>query len=72
MRRRLSAPSPTRTRESPSLTLVINLKARGFEADTATDGARALRLAGEFAPDVILLDLGLPDMDGIDVLHALR
>ncbi|MGW8948510.1 response regulator [Streptomyces sp. NPDC055709] len=52
--------------------LVINLKARGFEADTATDGARALRLAGEFTPDVILLDLGLPDMDGIDVLHALR
>ncbi|MGW1885675.1 response regulator [Streptomyces sp. NPDC001970] len=52
--------------------LVINLKARTFDVDAATDGASALRIAGESTPDAVLLDLGLPDMDGIDVLHALR
>ncbi|MER6997005.1 response regulator transcription factor [Streptomyces sp. NPDC000410] len=52
--------------------LVINLKARQFECLTAADGSTALRLVGEHSPDVVLLDLGLPDMDGTDVLRALR
>ncbi|MEU0722784.1 response regulator [Streptomyces sp. NPDC006140] len=52
--------------------LALNLKARKYEVDTALDGATALRLAAAAPPDVVLLDLGLPDMDGIDVIRALR
>ncbi|MEU6466254.1 response regulator [Streptomyces sp. NPDC046976] len=52
--------------------LVINLRARRYGVDAAPDGATALRLAAARRPDVVLLDLGLPDMDGVDVLRALR
>ncbi|MEU5362432.1 response regulator [Streptomyces sp. NPDC005925] len=52
--------------------LVINLKARGYDVDSAHDGAGALRLAAAGPPDVVILDLGLPDMDGVEVLRALR
>ncbi|MFF9850188.1 response regulator [Streptomyces litmocidini] len=52
--------------------LVINLKARKYEVDTAPDGATALRLAAERQPDVVVLDLGLPDTDGVDVIKELR
>ncbi|MFJ7179261.1 response regulator [Streptomyces massasporeus] len=52
--------------------LTINLRARGYEVDAAPDGTAALRLAAERRPDVVVLDLGLPDMDGIDVIKALR
>ncbi len=52
--------------------LVINLRARQYEVDAAPDGATALRLAAERHPDVVLLDLGLPDMDGVDVIAGLR
>ncbi|MFD5327331.1 response regulator [Streptomyces sp. NPDC127092] len=52
--------------------LTINLKARKYDVDAAYDAATALRLAASEQPDVILLDLGLPDMDGIDVIRALR
>ncbi len=52
--------------------LVINLKARGYEADSAADGAAALRLAAARHPDVVVLDLGLPDMDGVEVIRGLR
>ncbi|MFI0975652.1 response regulator [Streptomyces sp. NPDC021093] len=52
--------------------LVINLQAREFGVDAAPDGASALRIAAARQPDAILLDLGLPDMDGIDVIKALR
>ncbi|MCX4679042.1 response regulator [Streptomyces sp. NBC_01433] len=52
--------------------LEINLKARRYEVDTAPDGATALQLAAAHQPDAILLDLGLPDMDGLDVLRNLR
>ncbi|MCF6522796.1 response regulator [Streptomyces sp. JJ36] len=52
--------------------LAINLKARKYEVDAAPDGARALRLAADRHPDVVILDLGLPDMDGVDVIRALR
>ncbi|MFF8386162.1 response regulator [Streptomyces kanasensis] len=52
--------------------LVINLKARKYEVDAAPDGATALSLAARRNPDVVVLDLGLPDMDGIDVIRGLR
>ncbi|MBC9713246.1 response regulator [Streptomyces sp. TRM66268-LWL] len=52
--------------------LVINLKARKYEVDAAADGASALQLAAARHPDVIVLDLGLPDMDGVDVIRGLR
>ncbi|OEJ34135.1 response regulator [Streptomyces subrutilus] len=52
--------------------LVINLKARKYEVDAAADGAGALELAAARHPDVVLLDLGLPDMDGIEVIKGLR
>ncbi|MFI8339065.1 response regulator [Streptomyces sp. NPDC085639] len=52
--------------------LRINLEARKFEVETASEGHRALRLAAVRTPDVILLDLGLPDMDGVDVIKEVR
>jgi len=52
--------------------LVINLRARKYEVDAAQDGATALRLAAARRPDVVVLDLGLPDMDGVDVIRGLR
>ncbi|MHA4814151.1 response regulator [Streptomyces aculeolatus] len=52
--------------------LVINLKARKYEVDAAQDGATALKLAADRHPDVIVLDLGLPDMDGVDVIRGIR
>ncbi|MGY1583307.1 response regulator [Streptomyces sp. MN13] len=52
--------------------LVINLKARRYEVDAAHDGAGALELAAVRHPDVVVLDLGLPDMDGIEVIKGLR
>ncbi|MFE0516666.1 response regulator [Streptomyces sp. NPDC058964] len=52
--------------------LVINLQARQYGVDAAPDGATALRLAAARQPDVVMLDLGLPDMDGVDVIRALR
>ena len=52
--------------------LSINLRARHFEVQTASDGASALRLAGSFVPDLVVLDLGLPDLDGVDVVAGLR
>ncbi|WP_327739092.1 response regulator [Streptomyces nojiriensis] len=52
--------------------LKINLEARKFEVETASDGHTALRLAAARKPGVILLDLGLPDMDGVDVIKEVR
>ncbi|MEV0259824.1 response regulator [Streptomyces sp. NPDC050617] len=52
--------------------LVINLKARKYDVDAAPDGATALQLAAARHPDVIILDLGLPDMDGVEVIRGLR
>ncbi|WP_458076937.1 response regulator [Streptomyces sp. EMB26] len=52
--------------------LVLNLQARHYGVDVAPDGATALRLAAARQPDVVLLDLGLPDMDGVDVIKGLR
>ncbi|WP_405808567.1 response regulator transcription factor [Streptomyces sp. NBC_00210] len=52
--------------------LEINLRARKYEVDSAPDGETALRLAAARRPDVVLLDLGLPDMDGTEVIKGLR
>jgi two-component system KDP operon response regulator KdpE len=52
--------------------LRINLSVRGYEVFTAATGAEALQDAAEHKPDVVILDLGLPDMSGIDVLAGLR
>ncbi len=52
--------------------LTINLRARKYRVDAAHDGATALRLAATRHPDVVILDLGLPDMDGIEVIKGLR
>ena len=52
--------------------LRINLSVRGYEVTTAPTGAEALRSAADHRPDVVVLDLGLPDMSGIEVLEGLR
>ncbi len=52
--------------------LALNLTARGYRIVTAADGAAALDEAAAFAPDVVVLDLGLPDMDGMDIIRAIR
>jgi two-component system KDP operon response regulator KdpE len=52
--------------------LSINLRARHYDVDTAADGTTALRTAAGTPPDVVILDLGLPDMDGVEVIHGLR
>jgi CheY-like chemotaxis protein len=52
--------------------LGINLRARGYEVDLAPDGERALEVAARKHPDVVVLDLGLPGIDGVDVIRGLR
>ena len=52
--------------------LRINLKARGYDVDTAPDGGTALRLAAHRPPDLVILDLGLPDLEGVEVIRGLR
>ena len=52
--------------------LRINLVARRYDVTTAADGAAALQEATAQPPDLVVLDLGLPDMDGVDVIRALR
>jgi two-component system KDP operon response regulator KdpE len=52
--------------------LRINLRARQYDVDTAPDGAAALRAAAHHHPDLVVLDLGLPDMEGTDVIRGLR
>lgn len=52
--------------------LTINLQAAGWEVVTAADGRSALDAAATTHPDVVLLDLGLPDIDGMEVLAGLR
>jgi two-component system KDP operon response regulator KdpE len=51
--------------------LTINLRARRYEVDAAYDGATALRMAADRHPDVVLLDLGLPVLNGFDVARQL-
>lgn len=52
--------------------LAINLRATGWEVVVAPDGRHALELASSETPDVVVLDLGLPDLDGTEVIAGLR
>ncbi len=52
--------------------LTINLRARHYDVVAAPDGETALAAAADQQPDVVLLDLGLPDMDGLQVIEGLR
>ena len=52
--------------------LRINLSVRGYDVVTVTNGTDALRAAADFRPEVVILDLGLPDMSGIEVLGGIR
>jgi len=60
--------------DDPALLRVVDvaLTARGYTVSTATNGSDALEAVGRSEPDVVILDLGLPDMDGIDVADHLR
>ena len=62
------------TDDEPGLrrTLAIGLRANGYEALTAGDGRTALQACREDSPDLVILDLGLPDIPGIEVLRQLR
>jgi two-component system, OmpR family, KDP operon response regulator KdpE len=53
-------------------TLSINLRARDYDVLVAGDGRTALDVCREEKPDVVLLDLGLPDLSGVEVLRELR
>ena len=52
--------------------MAINLRARGYDVDLAPTGELALDLAAKRHPDVVVLDLGLPGIDGVDVIRGLR
>jgi two-component system KDP operon response regulator KdpE len=52
--------------------LETSLRARGYDVDTATEGAAGLARAVLEVPDVVVLDLGLPDLDGVEVCRRFR
>jgi len=68
------APRVLIVEDEPALlrALRINLRARGYDVATATAGREALAEARRRPPDVVLLDLGLPDTDGSEVIRELR
>ena len=53
-------------------TLMTLLEMEGFEVKVASEGMAALKIAEDFRPDVVLLDIGLPGMNGFEVAHRLR
>ena len=53
-------------------TLAINLRARGYQVDLAATGEEALKAVADQQPDVVVLDLGLPGVDGLQVIQGLR
>ncbi|HEY2833046.1 MAG TPA: response regulator transcription factor [Sporichthyaceae bacterium] len=60
--------------DEPSLTDLLSMALRyeGWQIKTAGDGAEALRTAREFRPDAVVLDIMLPDIDGLELLRRLR
>ncbi|KNX36781.1 response regulator [Luteipulveratus halotolerans] len=60
--------------DEPALvrTLSINLRARDYEVEHAYDARSALQSIAEVEPDVVVLDLGLPDLDGVEVIRQVR
>ena len=71
---RMSGPRVLVVDDEPQIQrfLTVALTAAGFQVQTAETGAQALRAAATGAPDLIVLDLGLPDRDGKDVLRDIR
>jgi len=53
-------------------TLEVNLRARGYEVKLASDGGQAIAAVTRGHPDLVVLDLGLPDIDGLDVIAEIR
>lgn len=53
-------------------TLGLNLRARQYQVEEVPDGGRALSRAADWHPDLVILDLGLPDLDGVEVIQGLR
>jgi DNA-binding response OmpR family regulator len=60
--------------DEPTITEVVSryLERAGYSTRIAGDGAHALRLAGESRPDLVVLDLMMPGMDGLEVMRRLR
>ncbi|WP_329001039.1 response regulator [Kribbella sp. NBC_00709] len=60
--------------DEPQITraLQISLKARGYDVYVAATGKAALEIAAQKPPELVILDLGLPDLDGIEVIHGMR
>ena len=52
--------------------LRINLRVREYQVDVAATGTEALQMAARHPPDLVILDLGLPDLDGMEVIQGLR
>jgi two-component system, OmpR family, KDP operon response regulator KdpE len=52
--------------------LRINLRVRHYDVDTAASGSQALETAAKHPPDLVILDLGLPDLEGVEVIEGLR
>jgi two-component system KDP operon response regulator KdpE len=52
--------------------LRINLRVRDYDVHVASTGTEALEIAGRYPPDLVILDLGLPDLDGVEVIQGLR
>jgi two-component system KDP operon response regulator KdpE len=52
--------------------LRINLRVRNYDVDIAATGSAALEAAAKHPPDLVILDLGLPDLDGVEVIEGLR
>ncbi len=71
---RHTSPSVLVVDDDPMLlkTLELNLRARGYAAHFARTGEQALNLVAQHRPDLVLLDLGLPGMSGLEVIQGLR
>ena len=52
--------------------LRVNLRVREYDVHTAATGTEALQQAARHPPDLVILDLGLPDLDGVEVIQGLR
>ena len=77
-------PAATRAPSAPARILVVDdlaasaetlmtlLQMEGFDVKVASEGMAALKIAEDFRPDVVLLDIGLPGMNGFEVAHRLR